>query len=412
MATTAMVTTATATLDVPDLPQPATESPTPMSTTLATLSNAQIRLAARPLGLPVASDWQLTQEPVTEPADGGVLVQVLAISLDPAMRGWMNEGKSYIPPVGIGEVMRAGGVGRVIASRNAAYAVGDMVAGGPGVQSYWSVPAERVARELSKIDLNQGSITQWLNVLGMPGMTAYFGLLEVGQPQAGQTVVVSGAAGAVGQTVGQLAKLKGCRVVGIAGGQTKCDWVVRELGFDACIDYKAPRPGGPLTAADAPQSPPEGGGQLGSGPSLTPDGAKRWDAVREGLRQHCPAGVDVYFDNVGGEILDAVLAKITRKARIVICGAISQYNAMSAIAGPKNYMSLLVNRARMEGMVVFDYTARFPEAIAEMAGYLKTGKMTSKEDVVQGSVADFPATLLKLFSGENFGKLVLQLVAE
>ena len=181
--------------------------------------------------------------------------------------------------------------------------------------------------------------------------------------------------------MGQLAKLKGCRVVGIAGGQAKCDWVVRELGFDACIDYKA----------------------------TAPEGAKRWDAVREGLRQHCPAGVDVYFDNVGGEILDAVLAKITRKARIVVCGAISQYNATSAIAGPKNYLSLLVNRARMEGMVVFDYTARFPEAIGEMAGHLKAGRMTSKEDVVQGSVADFPATLLKLFSGENFGKLVLQL---
>ena len=352
-----------------------------MTPALASLVNSQIRLAARPAGLPVASDWQLTTETVAEPADGAVLVQVLALSLDPAMRGWMNDGKSYIPPVGIGEVMRAGGVGRVIASRNPAFAVGDTVAGGPGVQAYWSVPAERVGRELNKIDLNLGSVTQWLNVLGMPGMTAYFGLLDIGQPQAGQTVVVSGAAGAVGQTVGQLAKLKGCRVVGIAGGQAKCDWVVRELGFDACIDYKA----------------------------AAPEGAKRWDAVREGLRQHCPAGVDVYFDNVGGEILDAVLAKITRHARIVICGAISQYNATTAVAGPKNYLSLLVNRARMEGMVVFDYSARFPVAIAEMAGYLKAGKMTSKEDVVRGGVADFPATLLKLFSGENFGKLVLQL---
>ncbi len=352
-----------------------------MTTALASLSNPQIRLAARPNGLPVASDWLLSQEPVAEPAEGGVVVQVLAISLDPAMRGWMNEGRSYIPPVGIGEVMRAGGVGRVIASRHPAYAVGDMVAGGPGVQHYWSVPAERVGRELSKIDLALGSPSQWLNVLGMPGMTAYFGLLDVAQPQPGQTVVVSGAAGAVGQTVGQLAKLKGCRAVGIAGGQEKCDWVVRELGFDACIDYKA----------------------------AAPAGAKRWDAVREGLRQHCQAGVDVYFDNVGGEILDTVLAKINRRARIVVCGAISQYNATTAVAGPKNYLSLLVNRARMEGMVVFDYSARFPEAIAELAGHLKAGAMRSKEDVVRGGAADFPATLLKLFSGENFGKLVLQL---
>jgi len=218
----------------------------------------------------------------------------------------------------------------------------------------------------------------------MPGMTAYFGLLDVGQPQAGNTIVVSGAAGAVGQTVGQLARIKGCRVVGIAGGPAKCQWVVDELGFDACIDYKA----------------------------KAPEGAQRWDAVREGLKQHCPSGVDVYFDNVGVPILDAVLARINRKARVVICGAIAHYNATEGIPGPKNYMSLLVNRARMEGMVVFDYTERFPQAIAELAGYLKDGRMKSKEDVVRGGVASFPSTLLKLFSGENFGKLVLQVADE
>jgi len=178
-----------------------------------------------------------------------------------------------------------------------------------------------------------------------------------------------------------VAKIKGCRVVGIAGGQAKCDWVVRELGFDACIDYKA----------------------------AAPAGAKRWDAVREGLRQHCPDGVDVYFDNVCGKILDTVLARIKRKARIIICGAISQYNATSAVAGPKNYLSLLVSRARMEGIVVFDYADRYPQAIAEMSGWLKVGQMHSREDVVEGGVAAFPATLNKLFSGENFGKLVLKL---
>ena len=356
-----------------------------MSSTLASLVNHQVRLAARPVGQAALSDWQFTDEAVAEPADGGVLVKVLALSLDPAMRGWMNEGKSYIPPVAIGEVMRAGGIGRVLASRNPGFAVGDTVSGTPGVQEYWSVAGAQIARSgLAKIDLSVGSVTQWLNVLGMPGMTGYFGLMDVGQPQPGETVVVSGAAGAVGQTVGQMARIKGCRVVGIAGGAAKCAWVVNELGFDACIDYKA----------------------------AAPEGAKKWDAVRDGLKQHCPGGVDIYFDNVGGDILDAVLARINRKARIIICGAISQYNNTAAVAGPKNYLSLLVNRARMEGIVVFDYAARYPLAISEMAGYLKDGRMKSKEDVVPGGVAAFPATLNKLFSGENFGKLVLQVAAD
>jgi NADPH-dependent curcumin reductase CurA len=341
-------------------------------------TNHQIRLAARPIGLPKTTDWRATEEPVSAPSAGGLLVRVAALSLDPAMRGWMNEGRSYIRPVELGEVMRAGGVGRVVASRNPKFAAGDWVAGTFGVQEYWTVDAEQLPKSgLHKIDLDLGSVTQWLNVLGMPGMTAYFGLLDIGQPKAGETVVVSGAAGAVGQTVG------------IAGGPAKCEWVVRELGFDACIDYKATAPSGAAAGA-------------------SPAGAQRWDAVREGLKQHCPSGVDIYFDNVGVPILDAVLARINRKARIVICGAVAHYNATEGIPGPKNYMSLLVNRARMEGMVVFDYAERFPQAIAELSGYLKDGRMKSKEDIVRGGVAAFPATLLKLFSGENFGKLVLQ----
>ena len=353
-----------------------------MSMLLADTTNHQVRLAARPSGLPTAADWQFTEEPVGAPAEGGVLLRTLALSLDPAMRGWMNEGKSYIPPVGIGEVMRAGGIGVVVASRNAAFAVGDHVTGSPGVQEYCLIPADQVKRSgLAKVDLALGSVTQWLNVLGMPGMTGYFGLMDVGQPQSGETVVVSGAAGAVGQTVGQMARIKGCRVVGIAGGPAKCDWVVKELGFDACIDYKA----------------------------AAPAGSSKWDAVREGLKQHCPAGVDIYFDNVGGDILDQVLARINRRARIVICGAISQYNNTTPVQGPKNYLSLLVNRARMEGIVVFDYAPRYPQAINEMAAYLKDGRMKSREDVVEGGVAAFPATLNKLFTGENFGKLVLKL---
>jgi NADPH-dependent curcumin reductase CurA len=338
---------------------------------LAMPKNRQVRLAARPVGRPTGSDWQFTEEAVAAPDPGGVLVKTLALSLDPAMRGWMNEGRSYIAPVGIGEVMRAGGIGLVIASQDPAFAVGDKVSGVLGVQEYCLLPAERLkASGLFRIDLRAGTPTQWLNVLGMPGMTAYFGLLDVGQPKPGETVVVSGAAGAVGQTVGQLAKIKGCRAVGIAGGSAKCDWVVRELGFDACIDYKAGN-------------------------------------IKDGLKAHCPKGVDVYFDNVGGEILDTVLTRIAMKARIVICGAISQYNATAPVKGPGNYLSLLVNRARMEGMVVFDYAARYPEAIAELAGYLRDGRLKSREDVVQG-LENFPEALLKLFDGANFGKLVLE----
>jgi len=340
-------------------------------TALAALTNHQIRLAARPSGLPTRADWQFTTEPVAEPADGGVLIKTLALSLDPAMRGWMNDARSYIPPVGIGEVMRAGGIGRVIASKNPDYAVDDLVSCTPGVQAYCVVPAGEAKRQgLFKIDTRLGTPNQWLNVLGMPGMTGYFGLMDVGMPKAGETVVVSGAAGAVGQTVGQLAKIKGCRVVGIAGGRAKCDWVVNELGFDACVDYKAGN-------------------------------------IKGDLKDACPKGIDIYFDNVGGEILDTVLTRINRKARIIICGAISQYNATAPVKGPANYLSLLVNRARMEGIVVFDYVERFPVAVRELAGYLKDGRMKSKEDVVVG-LDTFPETLLKLFNGENFGKLVLQ----
>jgi NADPH-dependent curcumin reductase CurA len=337
----------------------------------ATTINHQVRLARRPVGLPVRADWSFTAEPVTPPDTGGVVVKTLLLSLDPAMRGWMNEGKSYIAPVAIDAVMRAGGIGVVFASANPKFAPGDPVSGALGVQEYASFDERQLSRgELVKIDLRVAPATQWLNVLGMPGMTGYFGLMDVGQPKAGETVVVSGAAGAVGQTVGQLARIKGCRAVGIAGGPQKCKWVVEELGFDACIDYKA-------------------------GP------------VKDGLKAHCPNGVDVYFDNVGGEILDAVLTRLNRHARIIICGAISQYNNTEPVKGPANYLSLLVNRARMEGIVVFDYADRFPQAIAELAGYLKEGRMKSREDIVVG-IDTFPETLLKLFRGENFGKLVLQ----
>ena len=329
--------------------------------------NHQIRLAARPIGLPKRSDWQFTEKPVPEPRrDGEVLAKVLYLSLDPAMRGWMNEGKSYIAPVGIGEVMRAGGVGRVVASKHSGFAVGDYVSGLVGVQEYAALDGA----QLIKIDPKVAPLPTFLNTLGMPGMTAYFGLLDVGQPKPGETVVVSGAAGAVGATVGQIAKIKGCRAVGIAGGTAKCRYLVDELGFDAAVDYKA-------------------------------------GDTRKNLRTHCPNGVDVYFDNVGGDILDLVLAVLRRHARVVICGAVSQYNNTTQVKGPSNYLSLLVNRARMEGMVVFDYVDRFPQAARDIAAWIAAGKLKSREDIVEG-LETFPETLLKLFSGENFGKLILK----
>jgi len=334
---------------------------------MSTLVNHQFKLAKRPVGMVQRSDFEYAEAPVAEPGEGEVLIKILYISLDPAMRGWMNEGKSYVPPVGIGEVMRAGAVGRVIASRDSNVAVGDHVVGVLGVQEY----AVAKAKGLTKVDPKLVPLPVYLGTLGMPGMTAYFGLLEIGQPKTGETVVVSGAAGAVGQVVGQIAKIKGCRVVGIAGGADKCAYL-RSIGFDAAIDYKH-------------------------------------EDVKAALKQHCPKGVDVYFDNVGGEILDIVLTQLAMHARIVICGAISQYNE-SKMKGPSNYMSLLVNRAMMKGMVVFDYASRYGEAAREMAGWMATGQLKTREDVVAG-LETFPETLLKLFKGENTGKLVLK-VAE
>jgi NADPH-dependent curcumin reductase CurA len=330
--------------------------------------NRQVCLAARPVGLPKASDWEHTEEPVAEPGDGEVLVKVLYLSLDPAMRGWMNDARSYVPPVGIGEVMRAGGAGQVVASRHPGFAEGDFVTGVTGVQEF----AVAHGGGLIKVDTSVASLPVYLGALGMPGLTAYFGLLDIGRAQEGETVVVSGAAGAVGSVVGQIAKLKGCRAVGIAGGEEKCRHVVEDLGFDAAIDYKA-------------------------------------GDVSKALRQSCPDGIDVYFDNVGGEILDAALAQLRHHARVVLCGAISQYNATDGMRGPANYMSLLVNRATMTGFLVFDFADRYAEAMQEMAGWMADGSLTSFEDVATGGVSRFPDTLLRLFRGENTGKQVLEI---
>ncbi len=330
------------------------------------LVNHQFRLAARPVGLPKPGDWQYTEEPIPEPGEGEVLVKIRYIGLEPAMRGWMNDGRSYIPPVQIGDVMRGFAAGEVIASNHPNMAVGDHVSGLLGVQEYAVANGDGVF----KLDTGLAPLETYLGTLGMPGMTAYFGLIDIGRPAEGETVVVSGAGGAVGGAVGQIAKIKGCRVVGIAGGSEKCSYV-QELGFDAAIDYKS-------------------------------------DDVMKALGEQCPKGIDVYFDNVGGEILDAALAHLARHARVVICGAISQYNVNGAMRGPANYMSLLINHASMTGFVFSDYLDRLPEAAQALGGWVASGELSSREDIAEGGIEKFPDTLLRLFSGENTGKLVLE----
>ena len=330
-------------------------------------TNRQVRLAARPSGLPRRADFEFTSEAVPDPGPGEFVVAISHLSVDPAMRGWMSPRPSYVPPVEIGAVMRAGGIGRVIASEHPGFAVGEHVYGTFGVQEY----ATSDGRGVIKVDTSLAEPPVYLGALGMTGLTAYFALLDVGQPRAGDTVVVSGAAGAVGSVAGQIAKIKGCRVIGIAGGPEKCRVVTGEFGFDAAIDYRLP-------------------------------------GLRKTLRELAPDGVDVYFDNVGGEILDDVLTCIARGARIIICGAISQYNE-NEVRGPANYMMLLVARASMTGMLVFDYFDRYPEAISELAEWYRAGRLVAHETVVRGSVEDFPETLLMLFEGANTGKLVLAL---
>ena len=331
------------------------------------MENQQQLLAKRPVGVPDEETWTFTSTPLRALEEGEMLVEQHYISLDPAMRGWMNETRSYIPPVQIGEVMRAGTVGKVIQTEGKTpFQVGDYITGWGGVQTHLITRGE----QYYQVDPNSAPLPAYIGTLGMPGMTAYFGILQEGEIKAGDTVLVSGAAGAVGSIVGQIAKIKGCTVIGIAGGKEKCDYVINELGFDGAIDYKN-------------------------------------ENVLSGIKQHCPKGIDVYFDNVGGDILDAALVFLRKNARVVICGAISQYNATSAIAGPKNYLSLLVNRASMKGMVVLDYAQDYGKAMKEMAGWMQEGKLKSREDIYEG-IENFRETFLRLFSGEKNGKLVLK----
>lgn len=318
--------------------------------------------------MPDSDTWSLQEAPIPEIENGELLIQNHYISLDPAMRGWMNDSKSYIEPVALGDVMRAGTIGKVIKSNNNKFNIGQTVTGWGGVQQYTISNGEN----LYPVDDSQVPMTKFLGVLGMPGMTAYFGILEVGKIQSGDVVVVSGGAGAVGSVVGQIAKIKGCYVVGIAGGKEKCDYITNQLGFDAAIDYKSQN-------------------------------------VFEAVKETCPKGIDVYFDNVGGEILEAALSRLRKKARIVICGAISQYNNIDDMKGPRNYMSLLVNRATMQGMVVMDYADRYPEAMQEMAGWMQQGNLKSKETIFEG-IENFQETFKRLFTGDKLGKLILKVI--
>lgn len=324
-------------------------------------------LAARPVGLPKKSDFRLEDGPVPEPGDGECLVQTSFMSVDPYMRGRISGRKSYAAAVEIGQTMVGGAVGRVLASHSDRFQVGEYVVGNLGWQEY----ATESAAALRRVDPDEAPLSAYLGVLGMPGLTAYHGLLAVAGVSAGETVCVSGAAGAVGSAVGQIARLRGCRAVGIAGGRKKCAWVADALKFDAAIDYKA-------------------------------------EDVGEALRSACPEGVDVYFDNVGGPVTDAVFPHLNVKSRVAICGQISQYNAIEAPVGPRLLWHFIVKRIRAEGFLVFDFQDRHDEALAEMAAWVREGRLKYRETIAYG-LENAPAAFIGMLGGANIGKQVVKL---
>lgn len=329
--------------------------------------NKQIVFKKRPSGIPDTDTWQLQETEVAELQAGEILIEQHYISLDPAMRGWMNDTKSYIPPIAIDDVMRAGSIGKVIKNNgNPKFEVGDCVTSWGGVQQYAITNGDG----WYKVDDQLAPMPLYIGLLGMPGMTAYFGITQVAKIKEGDIVLVSGAAGAVGSTVGQIAKIKGCKVIGIAGGSEKCKYLIDQLGFDDAIDYKS-------------------------------------ENIYTALKRKCPKGIDVYFDNVGGVILDAALGKLRMHARVVICGAISQYNNTTKIKGPSNYLSLLVTRSTMQGMVVMDYSKEFGVAAKQMSLWLKEGKLTYREAMYHG-IENFQETYNRLFTGDKKGKLILK----
>ncbi|SDT89927.1 NADP-dependent oxidoreductase [Stappia sp. ES.058] len=330
--------------------------------------NRTVRLVKRPApGLVSSVSFEIRDEPVAEPGDGEFRMRAEYVSLDPAMRGWVNEGKSYVPPVALGDVMRAFSAGTVEASNHPEFRVGDKVVGLFGVQTH----AISDGRGVQRVDTDIAPLQSWIGGLGMPGLTAYFGLLRVGEAKAGDTVVVSAASGAVGSLVGQIAKLKGCRAVGIAGGPEKCRALIEVDGFDAAVDYKA--------------------GDLGAQ-----------------LDKACPDGIDVDFENVGGEILDTILPRMNTFGRIAVCGLISAYTATSVPPGPVNLRYVLTQRLKMQGLIVFDFARDNAVALADLGAWVKEGKLKLREDVREGGVDAFVETLNLLYTGGNFGKLSLK----
>jgi NADPH-dependent curcumin reductase CurA len=330
------------------------------------MQNKEIRFASRPAGVPTLDNFQTVDTDVPQLNDGDVLVRTLYISVDPYLRGRMRPGRSYVPPFEVGEVITSGAVGEVLESRSPQFQTGDSVTGMMGWRLYNMVKAA----ELRKIDARVAPVTTSLGVLGMPGLTAYFGLLDIGQPKEGETVVVSGAAGAVGMTVCQIAKLKGCRVVGIAGSDEKNEYLKQALGVDATINYKS-------------------------------------GEVAPALKEACPKGVDVYFDNVGGEVSDAVMPLLSHGARTVVCGQISLYNLDKPDVGPRPQPYLLVNSALMKGFIITEYAARFPEGVMQLAQWLGAGKLKYAETIVEG-FENTPQAFIGLFSGENLGKQIVK----
>jgi hypothetical protein len=328
--------------------------------------NKQVLLAQRPSGMLKETDFSIVEKSIPALQENEVLVQIEYISLDPAMRGWMNAGTTYIRGVEIGEVMRAFAAGTVVDSKHPGFLKGDAVTGTMGAQSF----AVMQGKHLTKVEATKVPLSWYVGILGMPGLTAYFGLLDKGMPKAGETVLVSGAAGMVGSVVGQIAKIKGCSVIGIAGGKDKCEVLLKDFGFDAAIDYKST------------------------------------ENIGKAIKELAPNGIDVYFDNVGGTILDAALLNLAMNARVVICGAISQYNA-TEVQGIKNYMKLISARGTMSGIIVFDYFPRATEALVDLSKWLTEGKIVYKEHVVEG-LDHFANTLQMLFTGANTGKLVIK----
>jgi NADPH-dependent curcumin reductase CurA len=328
------------------------------------MRNRRVVLASRPSGPVSEANFRMEDAPLPQPAEGEALVKNLWLSLDPYMRGRMSDAKSYVKGVDIGEVMVGQTVGEVLESRHSRLKAGDKVLTQLGWQLYG------VTREATKVDDARAPLSYYLGILGMPGMTAYFGLKEIGQPKPGETVLVSAASGAVGSVVGQLAKIWGASAVGIAGGRQKSDYVMRELAFDACVDHKAANLG-------------------------------------EALKQACPAGIDVYFDNVGGKILDTVLTQMNLFSRVVVCGTISDYNSTEPY-GIRNWRMVLVNRIRLQGMIVFDWKDRYGEALKALSGYFAAGRLKYRESVVEG-LENAPRGLIGLLSGQNFGKQLVKL---